>query len=78
MNREELKKMISLIDDDKLAEAAASSEQRGFSPANRPKVCSVWQKTLMAAAVVVLVICFSFRHGVSSIKNRALQLRCLF
>ena len=60
MNREELGKMISLIDDEKLAEAAVSPDQRGFRPATRPTVRPAWQKALMAAAVVVLVIAGSF------------------
>jgi hypothetical protein len=59
MNREELGKMISLIDDDKLAEAAVSRDRRGFRPATRPTVHPAWQKALMTAAVIVLVIAVS-------------------
>lgn len=60
MNREELKKMISLIDDAKLAEAAISPDQQVLRPATRLTVRPAWQKALMAAAVVVLVIAASF------------------
>ena len=60
MNREELNRMISLIDDDKLTEAAISPDQRGFRPATHLVVRPAWQKALMAAAVVVLVITASF------------------
>lgn len=60
MNREELNKMISLIDDDKLAEAADSPDQPNFRPAAHLTARPAWQITLMAAAVVVLVITASF------------------
>ena len=60
MNREELKKMISLIDDVKLAEAAVSPYQQVLRPVTRLTVRPAWQKALMAAAVVVLVIAASF------------------
>jgi hypothetical protein len=60
MNREELKKMISLIDDVKLAEAAVSPDQQVLHPATRLTGRSAWQKPLIAAAVVVLVIAASF------------------
>lgn len=55
MKREELKKMVDLIDDEKLAEAAASPVQQEEHLADKPAVRPVWQKILMAAAVVVLV-----------------------
>lgn len=60
MNREELKKMISLIDDAKLAEAAVSPDQQVLSPTTRLMGRPAWQKALMAAAVVVLIIAASF------------------
>ena len=56
MNREKLKKMISMIDDEKLAEAAVSPEQQGVHPATRSMVSPVWQKAIMAAAVVLFFI----------------------
>lgn len=52
--------MISLIDDDKLAEAAIRPDQRGGHPATHPTFRPAWKKALMAAAVVVLVIAASF------------------
>jgi len=50
MNRDELKKMISLIDDDKLSEADAV-EAKQARPAGR----TLWRKSALIAAAVVLV-----------------------
>lgn len=58
MNREKLQKMISLIDDEKLMEAAAGPDQH-LTPASHPKVRPVWQKALMTAATVVFVMAVS-------------------
>ncbi|MDW7658798.1 MAG: hypothetical protein SCM11_16640, partial [Bacillota bacterium] len=55
MNREELGKMISLIDDDKLAEAETGTLDKSCI-ATRP----FWQKSALIAAAVVLVITASF------------------
>jgi hypothetical protein len=60
MKREEMGKMISLIDDDKLAEAAVSPVQQGSRPAVSPAARPTWQKVLMTAAVVAFVIAASF------------------
>jgi hypothetical protein len=56
MNREELQKMVSLIDDEKVAEATANPGQRDLNPASRPTVRPVWQKALMTAAAIVFII----------------------
>lgn len=59
MKRETLKKMVGLIDDARLEEAAASSVQAGGRATDRPASRPVWQKALMAATVIVLVIASS-------------------
>ena len=60
MNREELKKMISLIDDEKLADAAVSPDRRGLLLVTNSMVRPAWQKVLMAATVILLVMATSF------------------
>ena len=60
MNRDELQKMISLINDEKLMGAAVNPDQKGLRPATRLTGRPTWQKALMAAAVVVLIIAASF------------------
>ena len=60
MNRDDLRRMISLIDDDKLAEAAVSPSRRKWCPSSRPTGRSVWHKVVMISAVVVLVMAASY------------------
>ncbi len=66
MNREELKKMISLIEDDKLAEAATnpdtadSPDHASLQKTKYPTVRPIWHKTVAVAAAVILVITITF------------------